>query len=369
MKCMGYSFGKNFKITVFGESHGASIGVVIEGIPAGHQLNEERIRLEMNRRRPGSSRVTTSRKEKDKVIIESGYFNNHTTGSALCGRIENTNKKSKDYSQLKDIMRPSHSDYPGHIKYKGFQDYRGGGQFSGRLTAPIVFAGAIAKEILAQKGIYIGAHIKSIGAINDRRFSCDDLEVEVLKRLKNQHIPTLDPDKGRKMESEILKYKKEENSIGGIVESAIINMPVGVGEPLFDSFESHLSHLLFSIPGVKGVSFGAGFNIAEMSGKEANDEYYVNDSRKIGTKTNHNGGILGGLTTGMPVVFQVAFKPTPSIGLSQKTVNIKEHEPTVLKIEGRHDPCIVPRALVVVEAASAIVALDLLLEGDTPWMN
>lgn len=366
---MGYSFGKNFKITVFGESHGSSIGVVIEGLPAGLELNEDRIRLEMNRRRPGTSAVTTSRKEKDKVIIESGYFNHYTTGSALCGRIENTNKKSKDYATLKDIMRPSHSDYPGHIKYKGFQDYRGGGQFSGRLTAPIVFAGAIAKEILAQKGIYVGSHIQSIGAINDRRFSRDDLKVDVFKRLMKEHMPTLDPDKKNHMESEILKYKKENNSIGGVVEGAIINMPVGIGEPLFDSFESQLSHLMFSIPGVKGVSFGSGFNISQMSGKEANDGYYFDESGKVKTYTNHNGGVLGGLTTGMPVVLQVAFKPTPSIGVQQETINIKENSKVDLKIEGRHDPCIVTRALVVVEAACAIVALDLLLEGDASWMN
>jgi chorismate synthase len=360
---MSNTFGKNFKITIYGESHGKSIGVIIDGIPSGITLDFDLIREEMYRRRPGKDNVSTTRKEKDKVLIQSGYFNDHTTGTPLCGIIENTNKKSKDYSKLKDQMRPSHGDYPGRIKYGGFNDYRGGGQFSGRLTAPLVFAGAIAKQILRAKDIHIGSHILSIGGVEEKPFELKDLKEEVFNQLKKEKLPTLDMKSKERMEEEILKFKRKGDSIGGIVEGGIINLPIGLGEPLFDSFESHLSQLIFSIPGIKGIAFGKGFELSKLPGSKGNDPYYYNDKGKVQTKTNNNGGILGGLTTGMPVTFKVAFKGTPSISKVQETINVKTKENIKLSIEGRHDPCIVPRGLVVVEAASAIVALDLLIES------
>jgi len=360
---MSNTFGKKYKVTVYSESHGKSIGVIIDGIPPGITLDFDLIREEMYRRRPGKDNVSTTRKEKDKVLIQSGYFDDHTTGTPLCGIIENTNKKSKDYSKLKNQMRPSHADYPGRVKFQGYNDYRGGGQFSGRLTAPLVFAGAIAKQILREKGIHIGSHILSIGNIEENAFGLKDLNEEVFKQLKKEKLPTLDMKSKEKMEEEILSYKKAGDSIGGIVEGAIINLPVGLGEPLFDSFESHLSQLIFSIPGIKGIAFGKGFDLSKLPGSKGNDPYYYDDKGEIHTKTNNNGGILGGLTTGMPVTFKVAFKGTPSIAKAQETINIETKENIELSIEGRHDPCIVPRGLVVVEAASAIVALDLLIES------
>jgi len=360
---MGNSFGKNFKITIYGESHGKSIGVIIEGIPPGITLDFDLINEEMYRRRPGKDNISTTRKEKDKVLIQSGYFNDHTTGAPLCGIIENTNKKSKDYSKLKNQMRPSHADYPGYIKYKGFNDYRGGGQFSGRLTAPLVFAGAIAKQILRDKNIHVGSHILSIGTIEEKSFNTSDLDENNFERLKKEKLPTLDVALKEKMEEEILKCKEAGDSIGGVVEGAIIGLPVGLGEPLFNAFESHLAQLIFSIPGIKGIAFGEGFDLSRLPGSKGNDAYYYDREGNIKTKTNNNGGILGGLTNGMPVTYKVAFKATPSISKSQESINIKSKERINLKIQGRHDPCIVPRGLVVVEAASAIVALDLLIEG------
>lgn len=360
---MGNSIGKNFKITIFGESHGESIGVVIDGIPPGISLDFDEIVYEMNRRRPGKNKISTSRVEKDKVEIQSGYFNDKTTGSALCGIIKNKNKKSKDYSNLINNMRPSHADFPGKIKYKGFNDYRGGGQFSARLTAPLVFAGAIAKQILKSKNILIGSHVLSIKDIKDKEFNEATLNEDLFNNLRKQKIPTLDKNISNLMEEVILKHKKESNSVGGVVECSIINLPIGLGEPLFDSFESSLSHLIFSIPGIKGIEFGSGFNITKMTGFEANDSFFYDEDLNVKTYTNNNGGILGGLTTGVPVNFKVGFKPTPSIGMKQKSINIKNKENTTMQIEGRHDPCIVPRGLVVVEAAAAIVSLDLLLEG------
>lgn len=360
---MANSFGKNFKITIYGESHGKSIGVIIDGIPPGITLDFDLIKEEMYRRRPGKDNVSTTRKEKDQVLIQSGYFNDHTTGAPLCGIIENTNKKSKDYSKLKDQMRPSHADYPGRIKYRGFNDYRGGGQFSGRLTAPLVFAGAIAKQILREENIFIGSHILSIGSIEERSFNMTDLNRSFFDKLKKEKLPTIDQEVKEKMEEEILKYKKQGDSIGGVVEGAIVGLPVGVGSPLFNSFESHLSQLMFSIPGIKGIAFGEGFDLSKLPGSKGNDAYYYDSEGNVKTKTNNNGGILGGLTNGMPVTYKVAFKATPSISKNQKSINIKDKKNINLSIEGRHDPCIVPRGLVVVEAASAIVALDLLIEG------
>jgi len=358
---MSNTIGNKFKITVFGESHSDSIGIVIEGIPAGIVIDFNKTKFEMDRRRPGKSDISTSRNEMDDVKILSGYFNDKTTGAPISIVIKNENKESKDYSKLIQNMRPSHADFPAKIKFNGFNDYRGGGAFSGRLTAPIVFAGAIAKQILEKKNIFIGSHISSIKNIKDDNFNELEIKTEDLEKLKNEKIPTINKEISMKMENEILEYKKRGDSVGGIVEAVIINLPIGLGEPFFDSFESKLAHMLFSIPGLKGVEFGKGFEISEMTGSVANDKYYYDEFKNIKTYSNNNGGILGGLTTSMPVIFKVAFKPTPSISIKQRTINLETKENVELKIEGRHDPCIVPRALVVVEAVAAIVALDFLL--------
>ena len=318
---MSDTWGNNVKISIFGESHGAAIGVVIDGLPAGVALDMEHIRKEMQRRAPGNDEFSTPRKEADEVEILSGVYEGKTTGSALCGIIRNTDTRSKDYKP--HLLRPGHADFTAFIKYGGFADPRGGGHFSGRLTAPLVFAGAIAKQILSERNIEITA-----------------------KRI----APT---------DHEILAAKAEGNSIGGAVECVINGVPAGVGAPIFGSVESKISAMMFSVPAVKAVEFGAGVGFAQMLGSEANDEFYI-ENGEILTKTNNNGGINGGITNGMPIVFRVTIKPTSSIAKEQNTVDIEKMENTTIKIEGRHDPCIVPRAVVVVEAAAALCALDLI---------
>lgn len=353
--------GTKIKMSVFGESHGEAIGVVIDGLPSGYDIDFDFIYEEMKRRAPGQDSLSTPRLEKDIPRVLSGVFNGKTTGAPLSAIIENNNTNSKDYSELKMKMRPSHSDYPAMIKYGGYNDYRGGGHFSGRLTALFVFAGAICKEILKTKNIYVGAHIKSIGNIKDESFNKINISKELLNGLRVKRFPTLNMEVSEKMKEEIHRVKKMGDSIGGVIEGAVINLPVGIGNPMFNSVESVLSHMLFSIPAVKGVEFGEGFNISTLKGSEAKDEYYV-DGEIIRTYSNNNGGILGGITNGMPVTFAVAFKPTPSIALLQKTVNIDTKHNDILEIHGRHDPCIVKRAVPVVECATAIAILDILLQ-------
>lgn len=353
-------WGDKLKLSIFGESHGRAIGITIDGFPAGLELDLDHIHREMARRRPGNSELATSRNEKDNFEILSGYFNGRTTGTPLCVVIRNNDTRPKDYSHIKDIARPGHADLTSNAKYRGHQDYRGGGHFSGRITAPIVFAGAIAKQILEDKNIFIGSHIKSIGGIEDDYFNPVDIKREDLIKLRNNHFPLLDIDKEELMKEVILKAKEENDSIGGVVEGTIINVPMGVGAPFFNSIESNLSSLLFSIPGVKAVEFGSGFEITKMKGSNANDEYYL-DGEIVKTYTNNNGGILGGISNGMPIIFRVGFKPTPSIGKMQRSIDMVKVENTQIEIKGRHDPCIVPRALAVVEAVAAIAILDLML--------
>jgi chorismate synthase len=352
-------WGNKIKYSIFGESHGNSIGIIIDGLPSGIELDIEEINREMRRRAPGKNKFSTARNEKDEFQIQSGYFNNRTTGTPLCITIKNSDQHSKDYEKTKSLLRPSHADYTGFIKYEGFNDYRGGGHFSGRLTAPIVFAGAVAKQILKKQGIIIGSHIKSIGTVEDNYFDSVNIKKELLEELSKKEFPTIDEEKALKMKEEILKCKEELDSIGGIVECAILNLPAGIGSPFFNSVESILSSLMFSIPAVKGVEFGAGFNISRMKGSQANDEFFI-ENDNIKTYTNNNGGILGGITNGMPLIFRVAFKPTASIAKEQRTVNIVTRENTMIRIEGRHDPCIVQRAVPVVEAAAAIGILELI---------
>lgn len=356
---MSGMWGSKIKLSIFGESHGNAIGITIDGLPAGFSIDMDKIMMEMARRAPGKSSLSTPRKESDIPEILSGYFEGKTTGTPLCAIIRNSNTKSKDYSKLKDVMRPGHADYTGAVRYKGFNDYRGGGHFSGRITAPLVFAGAICKQILEVKGIIISAHINSIGKIKDCSFLESDISDELLNSFKEKELPLINTKLEDEMRQEILSTRSSGDSIGGTIECAILGVSPGIGDPFFDSVESTLAHLMFSVPAVKGIEFGKGFDISKMRGSEANDEYYL-ENGNIKTKTNNNGGILGGITNGMPIIFNVAIKPTASIFKEQNTVNIATMEETTLCIEGRHDPCIVQRALPVIEAVAAIGITELM---------
>ena len=353
-------WGNNIKISIFGESHGIALGINISGLPSGILLDMEAIEKEMERRAPGRSKIATARKEGDKVEIVSGVFEGRTTGAPLCGIIRNGDTRSQDYSKLKSLMRPGHSDYPAMIRYNGFNDVRGGGHFSGRITAPLVFAGSIARQILKEKGITIGAHIKSINSIEDDSFNPLAIDEDLLTSLKEGDIATINKAKGEEMRELILATKKQADSLGGVVECAVTGIPAGIGNPFFDSVESTLAHLMFSVPAVKGIEFGAGFGITKMKGSEANDSYYY-DGDEIKTKTNNNGGILGGITNGMPIIFRAAVKPTSSIGLYQDTVDVVNKVDDKLQVVGRHDPCIVTRAVVVIESVTALGILDLMM--------
>lgn len=350
-------WGNNFKISIFGESHGEGIGVVIDGIPAGVELDIEKIALQMRRRAPGRNSMSTPRSEADEVKILSGFFNGKTTGTPLCGVIFNENTRSKDYTP--ELMRPGHADFTAICKYGESRDFRGGGHFSGRITAPLVFAGAIARQILEKNGIAIGTHIYSIGDIKDTPFEMTHLEKGVLHKLATEDFPVINEKISEKMKALIESKRNEKNSIGGMVECGVCGIPQGIGSPFFESVESRISSMMFSIPAVKGIEFGAGFEFSKMDGKTANDEFYVKDGQ-IKTYTNNNAGINGGITNGMPIVFRLAIKPTPSISQIQKTVDISKYENAEIEIQGRHDPCIVHRAAVVVENATAIAILDMM---------
>lgn len=352
---MSSTWKNNIELTIFGESHGKAIGIVLGNLPAGIKLDMEAIALEMKRRAPGQNKMSTARKEADNVEIISGLCEGITTGAPLCGMIYNSDQHSKDYSILKEKMRPGHSDYPAYVKYKGFNDVRGGGHFSGRITAPIVFAGAIAKQILKKQGIYVGAHILSIKDLYDDYFDMS-LSKNTLDYLAKQQYPVLNKERYEQFVEIIDQARMNQDSVGGKIECAIVGLKAGYGEPFFDSIESHMASLLFSIPAVKSVAFGND-KISEMYGSEANDCYYYQDN-EIKTKTNNNGGITGGISNGMPIVFNVGIKPTPSISKMQETIDIKKHQNTTLEVHGRHDPCIVFRAAVVVEAMAALTILD-----------
>lgn len=356
---MSGMWGNNLKVSIFGESHGNAIGITIDGLPSGVELDLEKIDIEMKRRAPGRSALSTARKESDIPEILSGYFDGKTTGTPLCAMIRNSDTRSKDYGKTKDLMRPGHADYTGAVKYNGFNDYRGGGHFSGRITAPLVFAGAVCKQILESKGIYIGAHISSIKNVKDEAFNYTNISKEQLEKLMKVELPLNDCSKEEEMRKVILDAKENGDSVGGTIECAIIGVPAGFGDPFFDSVESTLSHLLFSVPAVKGVEFGLGFDMANLYGSEVNDDFYY-DGEEVKTKTNNNGGILGGITSGMPIVFKAAIKPTASIIKKQNTINIKDKKEDTLLIEGRHDPCIVQRAIPVIEAVCAIGIMDML---------
>lgn len=357
---MSGMWGNKLKVSIFGESHGAGIGITIDGLPSGIEIDMEEVLKEMARRAPGKSKLSTARKEGDQPEILSGFFEGKTTGTPLCAVIRNSDQHSKDYGKLKDLMRPGHADYPGFIRYNGFNDYRGGGHFSGRITAPLVFAGAVCKQILNIKGINVGAHVKSIGTIYDKSFDEVELTKELLDNLKINELPLLCSEKEEMMRNAILEARSDCDSVGGTIECTVIGIDAGVGNPFFDSVESTLAHLMFSVPAVKGIEFGKGFKMSELRGSQCNDEYYY-DGDKVKTYTNNNGGITGGITNGMPILFKVGIKPTPSIAKKQRTIDIEEKKESELIIEGRHDPCIVQRAVPVIEAVTAIGILDLVL--------
>ena len=360
---MTATLGEKIKLTIFGESHGLGIGCVIDGLPPGFAIDLDAVKKEMQRRAPGKSPLATARNEKDAFIIESGFFEGRTTGTPLCVLIPNSDQHSGDYSKLKNVMRPGHADYSGKVKYNGFNDYRGGGHFSGRLTAPLVFMGAVAKQILAKRGIYVGAHIAAVAGVKDMPFNQLSESADTFSELAQKTFPVIDDGAGEAMQEKILAAKQNCDSVGGVIECMAINLPAGIGAPFFDSLESRLAHALFSVPAVKGIEFGKGFALTQMPGSEANDQmYYYNGVVK--TYTNNNGGITGGITNGMPVLFKAAVKPTPSIAKVQKTVDLSTESDTELVITGRHDPCIVQRAVPVIEGVAAWVILDMLLAGE-----
>lgn len=355
------NFGEHFMLTIFGESHGPAIGIVIDGVPAGTPIDEAAIAADMARRAPGNDPTATARKEADAVRIVSGILNGRATGTPLCGMIENTNTRSGDYAQMIARMRPGHADYAGRIKYHGYNDPRGGGHFSGRLTAPLVFAGAIARQLLAAKGIGIGAHIAAIGGVADDALDPVRVDAATLSRLRGLRFPLLDPEKEAPMRAIVEAARLEGDSVGGVIECAATGVPAGIGSPFFGSLESVASQLLFSIPAVKAVEFGDGLAISALRGSAANDPIRFDAGRVVCT-SNHNGGVTGGITNGMPVLLRVAVKPTPSIARQQQTVNLLTGENETLSITGRHDPCIVPRAVVVVESALAIALCELMMD-------
>ena len=353
---MKNTFGNALKITLFGESHGDAIGAVIDGLTPGIEIDYEFIDRQLNRRR-SKTHVCTQRVEKDDYRIISGVFEGHTTGTPLCIVIPNRDTKSSDYQLFSSVARPGHADYTANCKYHGYQDYRGGGHFSGRITVALVAAGAIIQSALEKKGIYVGTHIKKCADVCDRDF---ENYVEDIKKLHVAQFSILDENSKEKMLSKTTEIKANGDSVGGIMQTAIYGMPCGVGEPWFDSLESMLSHAMFSIPAVKGVEFGIGFGCADMMGSEMNDEFYVDDG-DILTRSNNNGGINGGISNGMPIVFNCAVKPTSSIPRKQKTVNFIDKYDTEIEISGRHDATIIPRACVVAETLSAVVVADLLI--------
>ena len=354
---MSSSWGQQLKLSIFGQSHGEAIGVTIDGLPAGMEIDMPRLLAEMARRAPGQSALTTPRKEADAPEFLSGVLNGRTTGQPICIIIRNTSQRSRDYGDGVDLVRPGHADYSGHVRYFGFEDWRGGGSFSGRLTAPIVAAGALCSQWLEEQGVRIACHVQQLGSVRDASFLDADPAGDYTY-LKKMHLPVLSVGLDEKMEAEALAARNDMDSVGGVLECMITGLPAGLGAPFFDSVESVVSHLLFSVPAVKGVEFGAGFSFAQMRGSQANDAFRMEAGRVV-TETNHSGGVNGGVSNGMPVIFRCAIRPTPSIAKVQQTVSLKTGENAELAVRGRHDPCILPRAVPVVEAMAAIAVMEL----------
>ena len=356
---MSSTFGDKIKISVFGESHGNGIGVVIDGLPAGEKIDLDKVYAQMARRAPGRDKTATARKESDIPNILSGMLGDTLTGAPLCAVIENTNTRSADYGNLLAAPRPGHSDYAAYVKYSGANDIRGGGHFSGRITAPIVFAGAVCRQLLEKKGVKIAAHIKSIGGVNDDGFDPTNIGSELMDRLSGSSFSLINTEAEEKMRAEVESAKAELDSVGGVIECAVTGLGAGFGDPMFDGVEGVISKAVFGVPAVKGIEFGAGFESARLRGSQNNDPFRM-ENGKVVTETNNCGGILGGITDGMPIVFRAAIKPTPSIAQRQRTVNLQKAQNAELEIKGRHDPCIVPRAVPVIEAAAAIAIINLI---------
>jgi chorismate synthase len=354
MLLAGNSIGKEFMVTSFGESHGKYVGVVIDGCSAGVPLSEKDIQIELDRRIPPQPKIVSGRIEKDKVEILSGVFNGFTTGAPISMTVRNKEADSSDYEAIKDLPRPGHADYPARMKYGGFNDYRGGGRFSGRVTVALIMAGAVAKKLLSAFDVDILAYTKAIGNVKmDKSLSPE----EIRKRRYKAAVRCPDLACAEAMEEAIVNARKEGDSLGGIIECLAFNVPAGVGEPLFDALDADIAKILLAVPAVKGVEFGAGFKAAELRGSENNDAYLMQHG-KVMTLTNNAGGILGGLSSGMPIIVRVAVKPTSSIAKEQRTVNLSKMEDTTIKVTGRHDPCVVPKAVPVVESAVAIILAD-----------
>ena len=358
---MGSRIGEIFTVTIFGESHGNAIGCVIEGIPAGTKLDLDLIRKRLSQRRPGKDQYSTPRQEADSFEILSGYFMDLTTGTPLCATFKNTDTRSKDYSSLKSHFRPGHADFTGYEKYQHANDFRGGGHFSARITAALVFAGAIAESCLIAQGIEIITQVQSVGKLKSESFETLQITEDVKRQLDSDSYAILE-DQREAFLKVVDEARMDLDSVGGVVEGLVLNAPIGLGEPFYDAFESRLAHGIFAIPAVKGLSFGKGFEFAEMLGSEANDLFYA-DGNQIKTKTNNNAGINGGITNGMPIWFKCAFKPTPSIAKAQLTLNTATMKEEILEVKGRHDPCVALRAATVVKAMTAIITYDLLLEA------
>lgn len=354
---MSCNFGSKIKLTIFGQSHSQAIGCVLDGIPAGIKLDVERIEAFMARRAPGKNKISTARKEADTPRIISGVVDGVTCGAPICAIIENSDTRSGDYDKLRSLPRPGHSDYAAFMKHNGFNDIRGGGNFSGRLTAPLCFAGAVCIQILESRGIHIGAHISSIGQVDDCRFDAVGVTKENLDSVKSKPLPVIDDAKGEEMIAAIDAARSDGDSVGGTVECAVIGLPAGIGDPIFDGIENQISRIVFGIPAVKGIEFGSGFDGSRLRGSENNDAFTCTNG-EIKTLTNNHGGILGGITSGMPVIFRCAFKPTPSIAKQQQTVNLSTGENEIFTVGGRHDPCVVQRAVPCVEAAAALAIAD-----------
>lgn len=354
---MSSTYGTMLRLSIFGQSHGRAIGMTLDGVPAGLPVDQEALCAFLDRRAPGKNDWSTPRREADRPEFLAGLLDGHTCGAPIAAVIPNSGSRSGDYQSLRDCPRPGHADFTAQIKYGGCQDSAGGGHFSGRLTAPLCIAGGLCKQWLEAEGIFIGAHIAVIAGCPDRPF--DPMAPELSE--VNPAFPVLEPEAGAAMRQAIARAKADGDSVGGIIECAAVGLPAGLGEPMFGGMESRIAQLVYGIPAVKGVDFGAGFSSAYLRGSECNDEFCL-ENGAVRTKTNRCGGILGGITMGMPLIFQAAFKPTPSIARPQQTVRLSTGEPVTLEISGRHDPCIVPRAVPVVEAAAAIALYDALLE-------
>ena len=359
---MSSTFGHSLRISVFGQSHSPAIGVTIDGLPAGLKVDMEEVCAFLARRAPGQGAYATARKESDAPEVLSGLVDGFTCGAPLCAVIHNKDTRSKDSEAMRQLPRPSHADYAAYVKYGQYHDIRGGGHFSGRLTAPLCFAGAVCGQILERRGIYTGAHIASVHGISDDAFSRTKVTKEDILEVRGKDFPVRNDAQGEKMKEDIRNASQGGESLGGIIECVTINMPAGVGSPIFEGLENTIAQLIFGIPAVKGLEFGAGFQVAEMVGSQNNDPFYIDENGHVKTKTNNHGGILGGISSGMPITLNVAIKPTASIAKPQETVDFRAKKNETLQIHGRHDPCIVPRAVPCVEAAVNIALLSHMMD-------